>query len=201
MPFFPRSVEFPPERCSSRYAGFLFVTYLMPAMRGLDSTKSPETTTNSPMLMVLARNRLYHHPADMVCVNNIDVNELQAEALRTIDADKYAEQRSTSSRSSGSGSLPVRCRDNNGYASIRLAPDGVYSGNNTNKQGVISATVPQPLAITRSSRLFGLIEVIQKAPARDCSPGVTHGAICLACKIQTASASALPFPYITIAHQ
>ncbi len=75
-------------------------------------------------------------PYDMVRVNNIDRYELQAEALRMIDADKYADK---INELEGFRQEAFQFAVDNGYDHPDYT-DWVYSGVNTNKQGAISAT-------------------------------------------------------------
>ena len=86
----------------------------------------------------------------MVRVNNIDRYELQAEALRMIDADKYADK---INELEAFRQEAFQFAVDNGYDHPDYT-DWVYSGVNTNKQGAVP---PQPLAITSEPRLFGLI--------------------------------------------
>jgi xylulose-5-phosphate/fructose-6-phosphate phosphoketolase len=75
-------------------------------------------------------------PYDMVRVNNIDRYELVAEALRMIDADKYADkidELETFRKEAFQFAV------DNGYDHPDYT-DWVYSGVNTNKQGAVSAT-------------------------------------------------------------
>ena len=75
-------------------------------------------------------------PYDMVRVNNIDRYELQAEALRMIDADKYADK---INELEAFRQEAFQFAVDNGYDHPDYT-DWVYSGVNTNKQGAISAT-------------------------------------------------------------
>ena len=75
-------------------------------------------------------------PYDMVRVNNIDRYELQAEALRMIDADKYADK---INELEAFRQEAFQFAVDNGYDHPDYT-DWVYSGVNTNKQGAVSAT-------------------------------------------------------------
>ena len=75
-------------------------------------------------------------PYDMVRVSNIDRYELQAEALRMIDADKYADK---INELEAFRQEAFQFAVDNGYDHPDYT-DWVYSGVNTNKQGAISAT-------------------------------------------------------------
>ncbi len=75
-------------------------------------------------------------PYDMVRVNNIDRYELVAEALRAVDADKFAAEidRLEAFRTEAFQFAVDKGYDHPDYT------DWVYSGVNTNKQGAVSAT-------------------------------------------------------------
>ncbi len=91
-------------------------------------------------------------PYDMVRVNNIDRYELQAEALRMIDATSTP-TRSTRPRPSvrkPSSSLSTTA------TITRITPTG-STPVSTPTSRVLSPLPPQPLAITSEPRLFGLI--------------------------------------------
>ena len=75
-------------------------------------------------------------PYDMVRVNNIDRYELQAEALRMIDADKYADK---INELEAFRQEAFQFAVDNGYDHPDYT-DWVYSGVNTTKQGAVSAT-------------------------------------------------------------
>ena len=75
-------------------------------------------------------------PYDMVRVNNIDRYELVAEALRMIDADKYADK---INELEAFRQEAFQFAVDNGYDHPDYT-DWVYSGVNTNKQGAVSAT-------------------------------------------------------------
>ena len=75
-------------------------------------------------------------PYDMVRVNNIDRYELVAEALRMIDADKYADK---IDELEAFRKEAFQFAVDNGYDHPDYT-DWVYSGVNTNKQGAVSAT-------------------------------------------------------------
>ena len=75
-------------------------------------------------------------PYDMVRVNNIDRYELVAEALRMIDADKYADK---INELEAFRTEAFQFAVDNGYDHPDYT-DWVYSGVNTNKQGAVSAT-------------------------------------------------------------
>ena len=75
-------------------------------------------------------------PYDMVRVNNIDRYELVAEALRMIDADKYAEK---IDELEAFRQEAFQFAVDNGYDHPDYT-DWVYSGVNTTKQGAVSAT-------------------------------------------------------------
>ena len=75
-------------------------------------------------------------PYDMVRVNRIDRYELTAEALRMIDADKYADK---INELEAFRQEAFQFAVDNGYDHPDYT-DWVYSGVNTNKQGAISAT-------------------------------------------------------------
>ncbi|MBS5345055.1 MAG: phosphoketolase family protein [Bifidobacterium catenulatum] len=75
-------------------------------------------------------------PYDMVRVNNIDRYELVAEALRMIDADKYADK---INELEAFRQEAFQFAVDNGYDHPDYT-DWVYSGVNTTKQGAVSAT-------------------------------------------------------------
>ena len=75
-------------------------------------------------------------PYDMVRVNNIDRYELTAEALRMIDAEKYADK---IDELEAFRKEAFQFAVDNGYDHPDYT-DWVYSGVNTNKQGAVSAT-------------------------------------------------------------
>ncbi|HCH21543.1 MAG TPA: phosphoketolase, partial [Bifidobacterium sp.] len=75
-------------------------------------------------------------PYDMVRVNNIDRYELVAEALRMIDADKYADK---INELEAFRKEAFQFAVDNGYDHPDYT-DWVYSGVNTSKQGAVSAT-------------------------------------------------------------
>lgn len=101
----------------------------------------------------------------MVRVNNIDRYELVAEALRMIDADKYADK---INELEAFRQEAFQFAVDNGYDHPDYT-DWVYSGVNTTKQGAVSLP-PQPLAITSESSLYRLI-AWKKTP-EDSSSGV-----------------------------
>ena len=107
-------------------------------------------------------------------MNNIDRYELQAEALRMIDADKYADKINELEASvrKPSSSLSTTA------TITRITPTG-STPVSTPTSRVLSPLPPQPLAIT--SELGYLADCLIKAP-RDCSLGAFsyYGAICLA---------------------
>ena len=74
-------------------------------------------------------------PYDMVRVNNIDRYELVAEALRMIDADKYADK---INELEAFRQEAFQFAVDNGYDHPDYT-DWVYSGVNTTKQGAVSA--------------------------------------------------------------
>lgn len=75
-------------------------------------------------------------PYDMVRVNNIDRYELTAEALRAVDADKFAAE---IEKLEAFRIEAFQFAVDNGYDHPDYT-DWVYSGVNTNKQGAVSAT-------------------------------------------------------------